>query len=198
MYGEDRTGNENRWENDEASVLRYAIGYFKPLVLGFGINDLRNSNEFHLITTDLYKERGYHNCYLEPAMCQFVHAVRRSTGVISSVDDKRYYVYAVAETVSGELLAFVKSADFDETQKKDKHVYAYPIFMDADGVPGIIDEDGIPLNGKLLKSMIRDYSRKYIMSDSQILTYIEVWPAVEELVDPLMEQINEYDEKHGL
>lgn len=199
MYGTDRTGATGRWENDELSTLRYAIGYFKPMAIGFGVNDLRNSSEFHLVTTDLFKEKGWHNCYLEPAMVQFVHTVRRSTGTVISSTDKKYYVYLVAEAVSGDLLAFVKSADFDETNKKDKHVYAYPIYMESDGVPGVIDdEDSIALNGKSIKAMLKDYSKKYILPQSQILTYIEIWPAVEELVDPLMEQINEYDEKHGL
>ena len=197
MYGEDRVGSEGRWENDELSTLRYAIGYFKPLVLGFGVNDLRDSSEFHLVTTNLFKEKGWHNCYLEPAMCQFIHTVRRSTGVVVSSTDKKYYVYLVAETVAGDLLAFVKPVN-ESVDKKDKHAYAYPVYMDADGCPGIIDEDGIPLSGRSIKAMLKDYSKKYILPDSQILTYIEVWPATEELVDPLMEQINEYDEKHGL
>lgn len=196
MYGEDRTGNTGRWENDELSTLRYAIGYFKPMAIGFGINDLRDSDEFHLVTTDLFKEKGWHNCYLEPAMVQFVHTVRRSTGVVVSNTDKKYYVYAVAESVAGELIAFVKSASIDS---KDKHVYAFPIYMDADGIPGIVDdEDRIALSGKSINAMIKDYSKKYIMPDSQILTYIEIWPATEELVDPIMERINEEDEKNGL
>ena len=196
MYGEDRVGNSGRWENDELSALRYAIGYFKPMAIGFGIEDLRQSEEFRLITTDLFKESGRHNCYLEPAMVQFIHTVRRSTGVVTSNTERQYYTYAVAETSDGELLAFVKSADIES---KDKHAYACPIYMDADGCPGIIDdEDSIALNGKSIKAMLKDYSKKYILPQSQILTYIEVWPAVEELVDPLMEQINEYDEKHGL
>ena len=199
MYGTDRTGSSDRWENDELGALRYAIGYFKPMAIGFGINDLRTSKEFRLITTDLYREKGWHNCYLEPAMTQYVHAVRRSTGVITSSTERQYYVYAVCESVAGELLAFVKSVDIDETKKKDKHAYAYPVYMDADGVPGVADdEDSIALNGRSIKAILKDYSKKYILPDSQILTYIEIWPAVEELVDPLMEQINEYDEKHGL
>lgn len=196
MYGEDRVGNSGRWENDELSALRYAIGYFKPMAIGFGIEDLRQSEEFRLMTTDLFKESGRHNCYLEPAMVQFIHTVRRSTGVVTSNTERQYYTYAVAETSDGELLAFVKSADIES---KDKHAYACPIYMDADGVPGVIDdEDSIALNGKSIKAMLKDYSKKYILPQSQILTYIEVWPATEELVDPLMEQINEYDEKHGL
>lgn len=198
MYGTDRTGSSDRWENDELGALRYAIGYFKPMAIGFGVEDLRDSSEFKLMTTDLFKESGRHNCYLEPAMVQFIHTVRRSTGVVTSNTERQYYVYAVAETSTGDLLAFVKSANISETKKNDKHAYAYPIYMDADGVPGINDEDGIPLNGKSLKSILKDYSKKYIMPYSKILTYIEVWPATEELVDPLMEQINEYDEKHGL
>lgn len=196
MYGEDRVGNSGRWENDELSALRYAIGYFKPMAIGFGIEDLRQSEEFRLMTTDLFKESGRHNCYIEPAMVQFIHTVRRSTGIVTSNTEKQYYTYAVAETSDGELLAFVKSADIES---KDKHTYACPIYMDADGVPGVIDdEDSIALNGKSIKAMLKDYSKKYILPQSQILTYIEVWPATEELVDPLMEQINEYDEKHGL
>jgi len=196
MYGEDRVGNSGRWENDELSALRYAIGYFKPMAIGFGIEDLRQSEEFRLMTTDLFKESGRHNCYIEPAMVQFIHTVRRSTGIVTSNTEKQYYTYAVAETSDGELLAFVKSADIES---KDKHAYACPIYMDADGVPGVIDdEDSIALNGKSIKAMLKDYSKKYILPQSQILTYIEVWPATEELVDPLMEQINEYDEKHGL
>lgn len=196
MYGEDRVGNSGRWENDELSVLRYAIGYFKPMAIGFGIEDLRQSEEFRLMTTDLFKESGRHNCYIEPAMVQFIHTVRRSTGIVTSNTEKQYYTYAVAETSDGELLAFVKSADIES---KDKHAYACPIYMDADGVPGVIDDDdSIALNGKSIKAMLKDYSKKYILPQSQILTYIEVWPATEELVDPLMEQINEYDEKHGL
>lgn len=196
MYGTDRAGSSDRWENDELGALRYAIGYFKPMAIGFGIEDLRDSLEFHLMTTDLFKESGHHNCYLEPAMVQFIHTVRRSTGVVTSNTERQYYVYAVAETSAGELLAFVKSADINS---KDKHVYAYPIYMDADGCPGIVDDEEVPaLSGRSLKSILKDYNNKYIMPDSKILTYIEVWPAVEELVDPLMEQINEYDEKHGL
>ena len=196
MYGEDRVGNSGRWENDELSALRYAIGYFKPMAIGFGIEDLRQSEEFRLMTTDLFKESGRHNCYIEPAMVQFIHTVRRSTGIVTSNTEKQYYTYAVAETSDGELLAFVKSTDIES---KDKPAYACPIYMGADGVPGVIDdEDSIALNGKSIKAMLKDYSKKYILPQSQILTYIEVWPATEELVDPLMEQINEYDEKHGL
>lgn len=196
MYGTDRTGATDRWENDELGALRYAIGYFKPMAIGFGVEDLRDSSEFRLMTTDLFRESGRHNAYLEPAMVQFVHATRRLTGVVTSNTEKQYYTYAVAETSDGELLAFVKSAD---ANSKDKHAYAYPVYMDADGVPGVVDDDDdIPLSGRSIKAMLKDYSKKYILPESQILTYIEIWPAVEELVDPLMEQINEYDEKHGL
>lgn len=175
MVGEERTGNTGRWENDELGALRYAVGYFKHISIGFGVNDLRDSDEFKLRTTNLSKEKGYHNCYLEPAMIQFTHSVRRATGTVISSTDRKYFVYAVAETVAGELVAFVKTDD------DKKECYAYPIYMDADGIPGIIDDDEtIKISGKTIDKMIEDYDNKYILPDSKILTYIEVWPRGDE------------------